>query len=60
MRVLALEDQIVRIEWRLADGTTHVQEVMCPPKDVRDVRDWERRVSLPSVFYRVVKDGTTP
>lgn len=47
MRVLALEDQIVRIEWRLADGSTHVQEIMCPPKELRDVREWERRVSLP-------------
>jgi hypothetical protein len=49
MRVLALEDQVVRIEWRLADGSIHVQEVRCPPKELRDVREWERRVSLPDL-----------
>jgi len=47
--LMAVEGELVCIRWMLHDGTVHEQFVRCPPKEIRDVRDWERRVSLPDL-----------
>ena len=58
--VTAREDTGVRIVWQLADGTAHVQIVVCPPKEIRDVRDWEQRMSQPRTPVPYVNLDETP